>query len=93
MRESTARKRKADSRTPEYDIVEHTKHVRTFCFLSARHTHLHALPMTTAATEFFQNLQIVSTIYPICHLICFVPGAHIIFLGLLESQLAVAGCG
>ncbi len=87
MHESTARKRKADFRTPEYDIVEHTKHVRTFCFFSARRIPLHALPTTTdtPATEFFQNLQIVSIIYPICHLICFVPGAHTNFLNLLES--------
>ena len=31
MHESTTRKRKASSRTHEYDIVEHTRYVRTFC--------------------------------------------------------------
>jgi hypothetical protein len=88
MPESTTRKRKAGSRTPDHDIVEHTKYVRTFCFLSARHTPLHVLPLTAyrPATEFFQNLQILSINYPIFHLVCFVPGAYTIFSGLLESQ-------
>lgn len=92
MHESTARKRKASSRTRDYDVVEHTKYVRTFCFLSARHTASHSQPLTAdrPATEFFQILQILSINYPICHLIFFVPGTHTIFPGLLESQ---TGCG
>lgn len=92
MPESTTRKRKAGSRTADYDIVEHTKHVRTFCFLSARQTPLHVLPFTACrpATEFFQNIQTRSINYFICCLICFVPGAHTIFPGLLETQTS---CG
>jgi hypothetical protein len=92
MHESTARKRKASSRTPDYDIVEHTKYVCTLSFLPARHTPLHALPLTAdkPTTKLFQNLQTLSVDYPICHLTCFVPGAHTIFSGLLESQ---TNCG
>src|SRR5882762_8315654 len=84
MNESTARKRKAGSVTPDHDIVEQTKYVRTFCFLPARYTPLPALPLTAnrPATEFFWNLQILSNNYPICHLIYLVPGAHTIFPGL-----------
>ena len=48
MHESMARKRKAGFRTPDYDIVEHIKYVRTFCFFSARHTSLHTLSRQTS---------------------------------------------